>query len=420
MDELPALLDRLLTHVTLLGLPVAALLRPGLSAAQIAEQVKELPFRLPREVYTLYQWHDGVPPNRYATALFPSGISGWVFTSLEDAIAEYREWIDIAHDTGGDDWMEIWRPQWFPLFHSDVPTYLCVLGQDADADTAPILDVDVENSSHDEEYTSLTHLMQVVVECYDVGAFYVTAEGYFEQDNVKVGAVRRRHAAQRADAALDTLRRGESGPALRQALNDVITFHDTRAFQPLLDLLRQADYADASLVLPLGQVGDERVVEPLLRVVRQGSAMDRARTGRSAQWAQALHHMDREASRRSHARGTAISALAGLAQRLQLRLPVEPFLAALDDPLPYIRVAAARMLGQLGGTQALEGLRTAIHDPDQMTRCVVAEALGHLGDARAVAPLMDMLADEDPGVQRYVREALERLRGTGQPESDAR
>jgi cell wall assembly regulator SMI1 len=111
-------------HLVRRNLPVAALLRPGLSVERIEELTQALPFRLPRELYTLYQWRDGVPPNRYDTALFPGEGMGWVFGSLEDAIASYKSHVAIAREFGGNDSELLWHPRWFPVFENDVPTSL--------------------------------------------------------------------------------------------------------------------------------------------------------------------------------------------------------------------------------------------------------------------------------------------------------
>jgi hypothetical protein len=413
MDELRALLDRVYAQVVSLELPVAGLLRPGLSEAEIAERVKALPFKLPREVYALYQWRDGMPTNRFDTALFPGPLAGWVFNALDDALVRYQEQIAIAQDVAGadGDWRAIWDPLWFPVFDSDVPQSLCVLGQEHERATAPILLVDVESGGVYEKYTSLTHLMRVVVECYERGGFRLSADGMLEVDEALVGMVQRRHAHEQAEAALATLRGDTEGPALGEALNEVIRFHDERAIEPLLARLRQSNYGDPSVVAALAALGDQRAVEPLLRVVGEGAAMASTLPGFAAQLALALQYMNRAASLRSGARKAAIDGLDVLARRLYLTLPVEPFVAALHDPFPYVRARAALMLGGMGNVRALEGLVAATRDPDVGVRCRVAEALGTMGDTRAVAALTALLGDASPYVRRCATVALKTLRG---------
>src|SRR5262249_27500862 len=232
------------------------------------------------------------------------------------------------------------------------------------------------------------------------------------------GAIRRRHAGQRAEAALATLHaalRGEvAGEPVGRALNEVISLHETRAVEPLLALLRQSNFGDPDFCLPLAELGDERVVDPLLGVVREGPTLNRFLTGAGAMLGLALHYMNAEASRRSNARGVAIDSLKLLAERLDLRLPAEPFVVALRDPLPHVRQRAARMLSILGGREALAGLRTAIHDPDEAPRGAIALRLGELSDIAAIAPLTEMLRDPSPRVQENARYAIRHLTTRGE------
>jgi hypothetical protein len=57
--RLTATLDRLLESLVWQGEPVELLLRPGLPRDEIERIIRPLPFRLPREVYALYEWRDG-------------------------------------------------------------------------------------------------------------------------------------------------------------------------------------------------------------------------------------------------------------------------------------------------------------------------------------------------------------------------
>lgn len=381
-DDLTDVLDRVYAHLVRLHLPVAALLRPGLSGERIEELTRLLPFRLPREIYALYQWRDGVPPNRYDTALFPSEGTDWVFVSLEDAITSYQSHSALAREYGGDDWEMLWHPRWFPVFENDVPTSLCVLGQDATVDTAPILDVDVEGFSHDEQYVSLTHLFQVVDECYETGAFYVAENGALVADDARVGAVRRRHAPERADTAIETLRRASVdavGPEYARAINDVITFHDTRAIAPLLHALEVSGMTNTGAIVALGVLGGEEVVEPLLRLVRQGPSLMRDLTGMAARWAEVQHYMNSAGATRSHVRGSAMQSVVGLAERLHLLLPAEPFVACLRDPYSYIRQRAIWALEHIGTAEARNALAAAARDSrDDDLRRAAQQALDRL------------------------------------------
>jgi len=88
----------------------AANLNPGLTYEEIEEKVKDLSFKLPREVYELYQWHDGM----MEFEVYP----GYYFLSLNEALDYYsgvRQMEDSATGVG----YEMWNKNWFPVFSRD-------------------------------------------------------------------------------------------------------------------------------------------------------------------------------------------------------------------------------------------------------------------------------------------------------------
>jgi HEAT repeat protein len=69
----------------------------------------------------------------------------------------------------------------------------------------------------------------------------------------------------------------------------------------------------------------------------------------------------------------------------------EPLLAALKDGASNVRAAAARALGRLGDVAAVERLIAALKDHESVVRGAAVEALGEIGDPRAVEPLIGCL-----------------------------
>ena len=61
-------------------------LQPGLSYEEIDRRVADLPFKLPEEVYQLYQWKNGTCDGEEDFSKF---FNGYTFLSLEAAINEY-------------------------------------------------------------------------------------------------------------------------------------------------------------------------------------------------------------------------------------------------------------------------------------------------------------------------------------------
>lgn len=392
LDTLRAALDRILAQLTRLGAPVADQLQPGLTDDAIVEAFRDLPFVPPRELRALYAWRNGTANE--VDDFFPE----YAFLSLSNAILEYRAWREIADDvasSGGLTPADIWDPHWFPIFRLQGAFQYVMLCPEHETDTAPILFVCVEDGSHNVQYTSLTHMMQVFADCYETGAFTLHPDGYLEDDKAKVGAIRRAYTPTRAEVALEALRQRATGPAFIQAINDVIDLHDPRAVEPLLALLHGDGGAiNGAAILPLGILSDECAIPPLLAIVGAGRAMrDEARGNL---FAYALHMMDEHARMDSLTRMQAIDAVERIAERTGQPLPLDPFIAAMDDPEPMVRQRAARRLGTSGDARALPALVAALGDYDQKSCYVAIEALAQLGDPRALEPLRQFAGDPDP------------------------
>ncbi len=82
-----------------------------------------------------------------------------------------------------------------------------------------------------------------------------------------------------------------------------------------------------------------------------------------------------------------------------------------------IRVSAARALGQMRDTRALEPLIVALHDIDWNVRAFTAWALGMIGDARAIEPLIAALRDESGYVRASAAAAMGEIGDTRAAES---
>ncbi len=78
-------LDRVVQVMSKKGFPFADSLKPGLPEHEIADKVAHLPFRLPREVYELYQWRNG-QSQECPVHLFRDQR----FLSLDEALDDYQ------------------------------------------------------------------------------------------------------------------------------------------------------------------------------------------------------------------------------------------------------------------------------------------------------------------------------------------
>jgi HEAT repeat protein len=80
--------------------------------------------------------------------------------------------------------------------------------------------------------------------------------------------------------------------------------------------------------------------------------------------------------------------------------------AALKSEDPQVRQKAARRLGDLKDTRAVQPLAGALEDRDSGVRRTAAEALGRIGDARSTAALMTRLTDSSAAVREAAVKAL--------------
>ena len=88
---------------------------------------------------------------------------------------------------------------------------------------------------------------------------------------------------------------------------------------------------------------------------------------------------------------------------------VEPLIAALKDSNADIRVIAASALSRLKDRRAVEPLMATLKDSDARVRLVAAGALGDLKDRHAVEPLKVLLADPDDFVRKVAAEAIKKI-----------
>lgn len=132
----------------------------------------------------------------------------------------------------------------------------------------------------------------------------------------------------------------------------------------------------------LGEIGHERAVRSLIRVLAQRPDGDQSQV--------------REAVAR---------ALGGAAHSHA----TEGLLVALRDKDKYVRLAAAESLGNHFDGRATEPLILALKDEFWLVREAAARVLGSLGVSEAVSPLLLTLDDENAAVRRSAREALAKL-----------
>lgn len=162
----------------------------------------------------------------------------------------------------------------------------------------------------------------------------------------------------------------------RAAAEALGTLRDPRAAEPLVARLRDehSEVRDAvwGALLKLGSAA----VEPLINALKSDDSWVRMRV---------------------------VLLLGDLADERAVE-PLESVLTSDQDA--SVRGDAARILGQLRDSRAVEPLTAALHDTDGQVRREAVEALGDLADSRATEGLVAALEDEDVDVSFGAAESL--------------
>jgi len=195
----------------------------------------------------------------------------------------------------------------------------------------------------------------------------------------------------------------ERGTAARRAVMRALV----AAPDPRLASLMRRGLADAdeavrrNAVRALGNLGAAAPVADLARVLERGDetaadvlaalgAIGRPAADVLRQYAKALAAKGAPAREALEVR--ALMALAPWANRDDI-----PWVAErLKSPSPYIRAAAATVLGRTAHPAAQAALVPLVKDPSPLVRAAAAKALGQIGTIYAANHLLDLLKDQEP------------------------
>ena len=171
-----------------------------------------------------------------------------------------------------------------------------------------------------------------------------------------------------------------------------------------IDLLKDEDWAvRREAVVTLGEMGDERCVEPVVRALRDGDWQVREAAIEAcgmigSPCAEPLIKLLRDWD----VRRTIISALGKIKDERVL----DPLIHQLRSDEFY--EIATEALAELG-KPAVPKLIEALKDRDQITRKQAVSALGRIGDPEAVDALIGMLKNPDWEIRLYAAAALEKI-----------
>jgi len=168
------------------------------------------------------------------------------------------------------------------------------------------------------------------------------------------------------DADRVIFKRGELGGIKLVVIDALGQIGDTRAVEPLLKSLESEDrWIRRAAARALEEMNDKRVIQPLM-------------------W-----HLLEENEQDAEVRRSSARALA----RMQPMEAIEPLAQALKDSSLGVRLEAGYALGRIG-EPAIDVLIKARHDVDSRVRDSAVAALGNIGGKSAKSALISILRDE--------------------------
>lgn len=221
MSQLTNALDRIRAYLESNYPAVATQLPPGLLVSRIEETFQPLLYKLPQEVYELYQWCGGwngetenwdtvFAPYYYMTLCSPQG-------AMEEA--KYFDLDEGEFEFGFDEVRYLGKPI-FPIWGYD-RKHLCIVADWQEKHPSPIVWVS-ELYVVGLEYISLTTMMQVTAEVWETGVAYIDEEGFVECDEQKFFAIYRQHNSELPQMVLARLKQ-----ELEIAGSDPAKLHNT-------------------------------------------------------------------------------------------------------------------------------------------------------------------------------------------------
>jgi HEAT repeat protein len=181
--------------------------------------------------------------------------------------------------------------------------------------------------------------------------------------------------------------------------------------ESLLNVLNQENISmTSSAIVILGNLKDNRAVEPLIGVLKYFSSWkvryEAAKSlGKIKDRRSVLPLIDALNDKHMKVREGAAEALRQIGP-----IAVDPLITALNDENPNICHDAIVLLGDIKDRQAVEHLIVVLKNHELWTlRFEAARALGKIKDSRAIDPLIEALNDKDADVREGVKSVLREI-----------
>lgn len=172
------MLERLVGYTSIISPDLPNLLQPGLSPEQIYH-IAPIPYKLPKEVLMLYQWHNGThqDPDKPEQPLFYYH----TFMPIQEAYEVYQ-WKMQFNKEEND---QIFEPRLFPLFTFQ-GEYYATWCSDEEQESGSIF---FDYHGCGQVYDTLELMLTAITECYETGAYYLKDNTY-EADESRVAHIK--------------------------------------------------------------------------------------------------------------------------------------------------------------------------------------------------------------------------------------
>lgn len=256
-------------------------LQPGLTREQIDAQVQALPFRLPEEVYQLYQWRNG--------SLITAPVEfmpQYRLLSLEDAIAERKFSYDIYLEVRGDEVRDSDdNGCWLPLFAED-GNYYVVKGDANPQANAPILhrsEIACDREDLALIFNNLTDMMQAIAECFETGVYYFDNFGsnrtWHDLDDPREAQIWLKYQSiytNNITAILNNQSQDLSYKELIEAYGNLVRTEHPQALSVLSQALKNSDLTNSSLrfhlINDISRINNHEAIHYLLDLLKHGDS----------------------------------------------------------------------------------------------------------------------------------------------------
>jgi len=213
------------------------------------------------------------------------------------------------------------------------------------------------------------------------------------------------------DADRVIFKRGELGGIKLVVIDALGQIGDIRAVEPLLKALESEDrWIRRSAARALEEMNDERVIQPLMWHLLEENEED-AEVRRSS--ARALARMRRLEAIESLAQALKDSSLgvrleAGYALGRIGEPAIDVLRKARNDADSRVRDSAVAALGNIGGSSARSEVVSVLRDENEEStvKLTAIQALNKIGDSESIAELERVAETGEPGLRDFVKELL--------------